>query len=65
MPKFVEPHSEMRNEKSIYGALADLSQKVYQLRLSSQCHFPTQHSNANVMQKVQYKKIIIYDILHL
>lgn len=69
MPKYVEAQSEARNEKNSYGALSDLSQKIYQLRLYSQCHFPIKDSNSNVTHKVKYRraqrsqKIITYNIL--
>ncbi|XP_014474837.1 PREDICTED: hamartin [Dinoponera quadriceps] len=53
MPKFVEPLSEARNEKNAYGALADLSQKVYQFRFYSQCYFPRQQSNLNATHKIR------------
>lgn len=67
MPKYVEAQSEARNERSTYGALSDLSQKIYQLRLYSQCHFPIEDSNSNVTHKVKYRrslKIIACNILH-
>lgn len=57
MPKFVEPLSEARSEKNVYGALADLSQKVYQFRFYSQCYFPMQQSDLNVTHKVEYQKV--------
>lgn len=64
MPKFVELQSETCNEKNMYGALADLSQKVYQLRFYSQCCFPKQHSNLDVTYKVEYQKKMVCNISH-
>lgn len=46
MPKYVELQSEARNDKNTVSALADsISQKIYELRLYSQCHFPSEDSN--------------------
>ncbi|XP_011861263.1 PREDICTED: hamartin isoform X2 [Vollenhovia emeryi] len=56
MPKYVEAQSEARNERSTYGALSDLSQKIYQLRLYSQCHFPMEDSNSNVTHKIRHSR---------
>ncbi|EFN78695.1 hamartin [Harpegnathos saltator] len=53
MPKFVEPQSEARCEKNAYGALTDLSQKVYQFRLYSECYFPMQQSNLSATHKIR------------
>lgn len=66
MPKFVEPLSEARSEKNVCGALVDLSQKVYQFRLYSQCYFPMQQSNLSATHKVEYfgKWITVHGILH-
>lgn len=57
MPKYVEAQSEARNERSMYGTLSNLSQKIYQLRLYSQCHFPVEESNSNVTHKVKYRRV--------
>ncbi|XP_077271956.1 tuberous sclerosis 1 protein hamartin isoform X1 [Temnothorax americanus] len=62
MSKYVEAQSEGRNERSTYGTLSDLSQKIYQLRLYSQCHFPIEDSNSNETHKVKYRRA--YNILH-
>jgi len=70
MPKYVEAQSETQSERNMYGTLSDLSQKIYQLRLYSQCHFPIKDSNSNVTHKVKYRrirrfpKIIAHNILH-
>lgn len=67
MPKYVEAQSEIRNERSMYGTLSNLSQKIYQLRLYSQCHFPVEESSSNVTHKVKYRrspKIIHAYVLH-
>ncbi|XP_070168079.1 hamartin isoform X1 [Polyergus mexicanus] len=55
MPKYVELQSEARNDKDIVSALADsISQKIYKLRLYSQCHFPSEVSN--VTHKIRHSK---------
>ncbi|XP_026829957.1 hamartin isoform X2 [Ooceraea biroi] len=57
MPKYVVPQfAEARNEKNAYGIFADLSQKIYQLRLYSQRHVPPERSNSNVLRKIQRSK---------
>lgn len=68
MPKYVV-QSEARNEKNAY-ALANLSQKIYQLRLYSQHHVPMEHSSSNMSHKVEYRKFwksgnTMYDVSHL
>ncbi|XP_077271959.1 tuberous sclerosis 1 protein hamartin isoform X3 [Temnothorax americanus] len=56
MSKYVEAQSEGRNERSTYGTLSDLSQKIYQLRLYSQCHFPIEDSNSNETHKIRHSR---------
>ncbi|XP_011686889.1 PREDICTED: hamartin [Wasmannia auropunctata] len=53
MPKYVEAQSEGRSERNAYGAL---SQKIYQLRLYSQCHFPVEEPNSNVTHKIRHSR---------
>ncbi|KAL6263512.1 hypothetical protein P5V15_006302 [Pogonomyrmex californicus] len=56
MPKYVEAQSDTRNEKSEYGTLINLSQKIYQLRLYSQCHLPVEDTNSNVTHKIRHSR---------
>ncbi|XP_012528539.1 hamartin [Monomorium pharaonis] len=56
MPKYVEAQSEARNERNTYGTLSDLSQKIYKLRLYSQCHFQIEDSNSNVTHKIRHSR---------
>lgn len=57
MPKYVEAQSETRNERSMYGTLSNLSQKIYQLRLYSQCQRdPVEESNSNVTHKIRHSR---------
>ncbi|XP_039310826.1 hamartin isoform X2 [Solenopsis invicta] len=56
MPKYVEAQSETRNERNMVGTLSDLSQKIYKLRLYSQCHFPIEDSNSNITHKIRHSR---------
>lgn len=56
--KYREQKPEFQDDK-LRGTIADLSQKVHQLRFYSQYQHPVQHINKN-LNKVNYKILIHY-----